>query len=98
MNDSTKYKKLKKHIENHLNDLTEYIEYLELQDTKDSDSYDFLSLSPDYDWSDVGYGNTAIDGYVSAEFPEDNYYAADTVSLDFMGGGEDSISFNVNDE
>jgi len=30
---------------------------------------------------------------VSAELPENNYYAAETVSLD-LGGGEDSVSFS----
>ena len=87
MSCSSKYQQLKEYIKSKRDAYQDLLDHIDKLDGPEVS--DFINFTDDIDF-DLGSA-------VSAEFPTGNVYAADTVSLDLFGSGQDRISFDIED-
>ena len=87
MSCSSKYQQLKEYIKSKRDAYQDLLDHIDKLDGPEVS--DVINFTDDIDF-DLGSA-------VSAEFPTGNVYAADTVSLDLFGSGQDRISFDIED-
>ena len=87
MSSSSKYQQLKEYIKSKRDAYQDLLDHIDKLDNPS------VSLDSAYNYSAYDFGTDLV----SADFPTGNVYAADTVSLDLFGSGQDRISFDIED-